>query len=278
MSKVFSGWQVAAIFDPATGTTVQINNIANESSVWEDSNITVDSTDSQVYGGRSVRLVLAFFDDSGYEQLKTWQDSYTPIQAVILGSHNVQWYEPETIKVTKVTNPDKRNGLNMFMVEMEHHSADPNIYAGKNLVAYAGWSATGNLAINYTLSNATASSFTSGVQTIAATSADGGIYTDVVLPISGANLTSSINVNTAAAGGGDLAIDQRNYGGTSIDLSQTANTGTGVKTHNVATSNGVYTVRFFAFRVNSSGQSASFSNPMLSASGQVTNATSFTDY
>jgi hypothetical protein len=277
-SKVFSGWQVAAIFDPATGTTVQINNIANDSTVWEDSNITVDSTDSQVYGGRSVRMVLAFFDDSGYNQLLAWQNAYTPVQAVVLGPHNVQWYESETIKLTKSVNPDKRNGLNMFMVEMEHHSADPAIYAGKNLVAYAGWSASGNLAINYTLSNAVGSNFSSSVQTISATGADGGIYTDVVLPISGVSLTSSINVNTAAAGGGDLAIDQRNYGGSSIDLSQTANTGTGIKTHTVATSNGVYTVRFFAFRVNTSGQGSSFSYPMLSASGEITNTTSFVNY
>lgn len=278
MSTVFSGWQVASFFDSATGTTVQINDIATDSSVWEDSNIVVDTTNSQVYGGRSVRMVVAFFDSAAYDQLKTWQNNYTPIQAVVLGSHNVQWYEPETIKVVKVENADKRTGLNMYMVEMEHHSEDPAIYAGKNLTAYKGWSASSNLVLNYTLSGAVAANFSSSVQTISATANDGGLYTDIVLPVTGVTLTGSTNVNTAAAGGNDIAIDQRNFGGTSIDLSQTGNTGTGVKSHSVATSNGVYTVRFFALRVNISGQGSSFSFPMLSASGQLTNTTSFIDY
>ena len=137
--KVYAGWRKASIYDPATGTTVQINNIATEGTSLTIENVTADTTSSRIYGGKSYTLSLSFYDDAGASQLLAWTQDFTPVRVVIAGAgNNLQWYEDTLITFYKQPRTDKRTGLSMYTIEMEHISDNPAIYENQNLMAYLG--------------------------------------------------------------------------------------------------------------------------------------------
>lgn len=191
MAKVYSGWKRGAIYNPATGTVVQLGKLANEGTSYAEETINTDTTQSNVYGGKIVTVQLAFFDSSGYAQLQEWAEADTPVRAVVEGGANLQWYESVPIKALKMLTPDKRTGLNMYQVTLFFASDNPAIYTNQNLLAYLG-------------------------------EVDSGT---VVFPVQGANLTLSADA-TATGGSFDLTLD--NFAGTVVSSASQSISATGI--------------------------------------------------
>ena len=207
MGKVFSGWKRGAIYDTATGTTVQIPKIAVENTSYTIETINTDTTQTQVYGGESHTLELAFFEGANIDQLIAWSEADTPVRLVIEGGSNLQWYEDTPIKFRKMLQADKRSGLNMFVVSMFYASDVPSIYNNQNLVAYLG-------------------------------DVDSGT---IQYPIVGSTLTLSA---LATGGGGSLDISIDNYAGTPISTATESISTSGIKSVTDTTMTTVYSFDF----------------------------------
>lgn len=203
--KVFSGWKSLSVYDPATGTTVQLNRLALESTAWTEENITNETTQSRVFGGRRYSLVLGFFDSDGYAQLRTWQENFTPVR-MVANSHgqNLQWYEDTTITVTKSIKADKRSGLNLYLLEAEFIGEDPEIYTNQNLLAYLG-----------DVDSAT-----------------------IIFPIASTTLTQSTDVS----GPGSMSLNAKNFAGSSLASNSFTYAGNGIELINLALPSATYQI------------------------------------
>jgi len=287
MSKVFSGWTKASVYNPADGTVVQLNYLATEQMSWEEEIIGSDTTNSIAYGGKRYTMRLAFFDGEGYAQLEEWMLNYTPVRIVAAGPVNLQWYEDSTITVSKSISADKRTGLNYFTLEVEHYGSNPAIYTNQNLLAYRGWQDSNNDGIadgwdDIAISN---ESFTNGTQIFTAgpsntTNSFFGLYrneTSIQFPISGLTLKKSI-INTTIANTAALTIYYRAYDFSVLSTTNITSIPNGlVPTDIIIPVNSFYISLYYGSNTGFTTE-VKISNPALTANGKLTSADQFMGY
>ena len=132
---MISGIKRAAIYDPATGTTVQFNKVSPEGEFKICEPIEVESgKGGTVYVGDDSSVTLKTYDVANYSQLQTWMDNETPVRMVIEGvEEHILWYEsvPLTVKKNYEGGVGKLNSLS---ITLSKKGGTHNIYALKNLL------------------------------------------------------------------------------------------------------------------------------------------------
>jgi len=101
---MISGIQKLSIYDPATGTTVQLNHISTGSTFKIKDVLTEeDGKGGTVYAGDDSEAKIVSFDTAGFSQLETWMNNGTPINFVAYGlEDNILWYENTTMDVNEL--------------------------------------------------------------------------------------------------------------------------------------------------------------------------------
>ena len=280
--RSYAGIKVASIYDPATGIVVQVNTLLPDSEFYKRP-VKAPHPLGETVVGYDCFLRLSFFDQTSKAQLETWANARTPLRVVCVGvDKHIQWYESVPIAFTAETIFDAKTGINRSYIEMSFFGANPAVYSNVNLLAYLGWADTvvNNLADNYTLTGATAVSFTSLVQTIGNVIGTNGVYADVQFPVSGITLVPSFDVT--ALHSVDLnhrmQILNRNFAAGTISTTNVDSTSTGIKSGANATPAGIYTMRFFPIIGNGgSAGNVAGRNPALTV-GRLTPGTSFMGY
>lgn len=193
MSKLIGGWERAAVYDPATGDTVQFNKLSADASDFNHPNITNETASGQIYGGRDIELIIGFFESDGISQLETWMNDGTPIQAVVEGtSQDVLFHESEEPDFERGVLANARDGVAGHVVTLitvgETPPAVPILNMASNSDIFSGDSGT----IPYPIEGATIK-----------VAAD---YSSVSTPV-------------------DLIIEAQDYGGNTLAADTTSVTG-----------------------------------------------------
>ncbi|KKP28293.1 MAG: hypothetical protein UR18_C0006G0005 [Candidatus Nomurabacteria bacterium GW2011_GWE2_31_40] len=190
-----TGQKKISIYDPATGTVVQLNNISEEGEFEKKGAFIKTSAGSRMYSGDESKAEFLSLDWTGYDQLVTWMKERTPVRFVTYGlDEHILWYEDTliTVDLKTVFSPYKRSG---FKIYFEKAGGVHEIYKGANLLYKAkGWKDvdTSNKADNYII-NTSGGSFTflfqNGMQKISCVT-DGNLTfaATLVYPISGITL------------------------------------------------------------------------------------------
>ena len=136
---MITGIQKVAIYDPATGTTVQLNKIAPDADVKLKTPIEIkDVSTNLYYDGDESSIEFASFDIEYFYQLETWMKAYTPVRLVAAGmEHNLLWEESVNITVRKTYGFQPGN-RNLMIIKMQKERGSHNIYAVSNLIRKAG--------------------------------------------------------------------------------------------------------------------------------------------
>lgn len=137
--NMITGVKAISVFDPATGTTVQLNNIVPEADVKIKRPIEILDVDNEIYyDGDDSFLKFASFSLDGYDQLETWMKNNTQVQLVVVGvDYNLLWYESAKISVYKKYG-FKTGNRNIFIVRISKSRGTHNIYALTNLLRSNG--------------------------------------------------------------------------------------------------------------------------------------------
>jgi len=192
MGVLSHGIQRAAIYDPATGTTVQINDLSADFCSFDQQpaeNDEVDPTGARYFGGDMSELRLRGRESGSlYSQLETWRNADTRLRAVFEGGggFNLQWYEDDRLDILKwVSILGKSVGrADFFDLRMvrQGHGAHA-IYRQVNLLAHLA-------------------------------AASGATYDQtIILPLNATVLTAAIT-NTAASG--SLTLTAQNFASGSV--------------------------------------------------------------
>ena len=133
-----SGIKKAAVYDPATGTVVQLNNIVPEGEFKIREPLEVeDAKGGTVYAGDDSAISLTAFDLSGFAQLETWMNNETPVRMAIEGvEDHILWEEsvPLAVKKNYGSAPGQVNSLS---VTLKKKGGTHAIYSLKNLLLAA---------------------------------------------------------------------------------------------------------------------------------------------
>lgn len=136
---MFTGIQKVAIYDPATGTTVQLNRIAPDADVKIKTPIEIKDVSSNLYyDGDESYLEFGSYDIEYFYQLETWMKAYTPIRLVCAGvDHNLFWEESVNITVRKSYGFQPGN-RNLMIIRVSKERGTHSIYAVSNIVRKLG--------------------------------------------------------------------------------------------------------------------------------------------
>lgn len=264
-----NGIRAIAVYDPSTGTTVQISKPIGNS--FEFSQSRYDTGDRHPTGGMPDQADVSecrfqFIDSGGTlaSQLYAWMTARTRVSLVAIGNTtNVQWYETDHINITRMPLTGMAQGRGdryMFEMVREGHGKHA-IYQQTNLLGHiagrnaGAWVYTGSndIADGYTSTGAGTASWFSATSTqiITHSAAGHGIYADVVLPIQMAGVTLSLSCEMTTLHGEtgevQMQISGRNYAGTEILNTTTDFDSTGRKTVSItaSASDALYSVRVF---------------------------------
>jgi len=219
-----SGIKKVAIYDPATGTVVQINNLSPDGSIEMPSYNSENAAGNLLYAGNEWNFEFVSNELAGFSQLETWMKNETPVRLVVLGiEEHILWYESSEIYVKKQYGSVVGN-RNSYLVGIRFAGYTDNIKTGMNLLHIInGWvdANTDEVADNYTLigGNFDTKDFdpVTFVQNLGTSSAQIGAEFksgEIIFPIAGAELQLSFNkVSLANEGSVKLAVDQYLYGG-----------------------------------------------------------------
>lgn len=119
MSKRYAGvTAVAYSTNGSTWTTIS-GKIASDSSITP-STITSDTTQSRLFGGEQLEANIGFYDHSQYSSLYTAMRSDTEYfwRFTFVDGNTETTSEAHPFQVVKVINPDKRNGLNRYNLNL----------------------------------------------------------------------------------------------------------------------------------------------------------------
>lgn len=205
---MFTGIQKIAVYDPATGTVVQFNQISPEGEFSDGKFSDETSIGQMLYAGDDASFEFMVMEETGLSQIKTWMEDETPVRLVSLGlEQHVLWREDSFVILKKGFDPavGKRNRHTIRIVKK---GVSNNIVVGTNLLQMAyGWvdANTNNIADNYEIvGSMTATSFTAGVQRLQTVGAQTGLKfrqtSTLIFPIVGANLQFSARVDTLTNG------------------------------------------------------------------------------
>lgn len=216
-----TGMRKAAIYDPATGTVVQINNLSPDGEFQKGSFEAENSAGGKLYGGPDSNIEIMSFEMGGFAQLQTWMNDETLLNLVVFGiEEHILWYEPTPIVVKKNYGMavGSRNG---FTITMESAAGENNILQGSNLLqTFFDWKdavAPTNQADNYDIvGSMTASLFSSFVQTLITSGAQTNIRfltnASLIFPIANAKMQLSVRVDTLVNGASlVILVDPLNY-------------------------------------------------------------------
>ena len=283
MAGLRGGIKTVAIYDPATGTTVQLNSIAADST-YTGEPIPSETTTGQVYGGMTHTLAVNFFDSGApMTQLRAWMNADTPVKAVAIGPQAaLLWYEPVVLSVNRGRNVNKRDGLNLNSLEMIFPGETSAIQSGINLADLAvkaagfalGWggAGAGDVADGYTEFNAIADPWSAGVQGFSwnSTGTTSAIRLEFEFPIAGAVFTGRSQL-TATSGTGTrvIQIQSLNYAGTATATGSTEFEALGIESATLTTPAATYKVRFDPVFMSglSGANTAAFRDPGLRLDG-----------
>jgi hypothetical protein len=202
-----SGLKIVSVYDPATGTVVQLNKIAPDGEFKKEALYSETTKDGLLYAGDDSSFEFLAFDDTGFDQLETWMKTLTPVRLVTYGvEDNILWYEDATITVKRSFGfkVGQRNG---FTVKISKSGGEHAIYIGANIfAAYPGWKDTNldNVVDGYSNSGSAARTpyFGDGKQRFLLTTT-GSLYfsKNLIYPIAGAELSYFINKGSNDTGG-----------------------------------------------------------------------------
>ena len=236
---MFTGIQKVSVYDPATGTVVQFDNIAPETEFSNEKFGDENAAGRLLYAGDNDSFeFMTMGEESGLAQIKTWMEDETPVRLVAYGlEQHLLWYEDSFIHLKKGFDPvvGKRNRHSIKIVKK---GISNNILIGTNLLAMVfGWAdvADNGLADNYELvGDLVGDDFTVGkVQELSTVILETGLKfrpnADLVFPVVGANLQHSVRVD-ALVNGAALTIraELMNFAGGSL-VNETALLSVGLK-------------------------------------------------
>ena len=284
MSDIVHGFRRGSFYNPATGTVVQTNHLrASGCSFLQEALDTgeTDPTGGLYHGGDRSVLEWTFYDPDGtlYEQLKTWQEATTRLSFVAEGlSRNVQWYETDRldqcrrVDVQGSASEGRADVVYVRMVREGHGTHD--IHANVNLLAYLGWEDANGDGVpdRYTPVNLANMDFTTG--TFAAygpAGTAGRLERDIIFPITGAELTLSVQFDQLHADGDTFCtLVAEDYNGSTLTGSSEMHTSTGRKEQSLVTPSNAWAIAMQVVRtLNVTTQSQRFKilYPALRADG-----------
>lgn len=279
----FNGILAAAVYDPATGTAVQITRPIPGSFDFSqtDADYERSPTGSRLGQADVSRCGFEFLDDgTAYLALRDWQDARTRLSMVAIGeSLAIQWYETDLIDVRPVSMGGAvagRGDRYAFEILREGHGRHA-IYKQQNLLGHLRWrdSDSSGVADGYTSSGTATFAWDSvnGEQDVTGNSVNAGIYADIVFPIgAGFTLRFSVDVNDTHVDNDRVQIDvqARTFAGSSIVTSVLTPVGTGRKGLNRATEASAYTYRVWPGKIPatvSTSDTISLADPALRVDG-----------
>ena len=285
MAGLKGGIKVISIYNPVTGDTVQLNNLAADSEYSADP-IPTETTTGQAYGGKDHTLTINFFEQgsAARAQLRAWAENDTPVCAVGAGGQSfLLWYEPVTMLFNRGKQLSARDGAMFNTVVMSFPGETAKIQTGINLADIAvkaagfnvGWGASdsGDMADGYYEVNAVADPFSSGVQEFTWDNAgsSSAIRLDFVFPISGVTLTARAQLLTVTTNGtASIRLLALNYVGTDVGTTVVDYEAVGVETADLTTPADTYTIRLapiFLGGISTGTNNASFRDPGIRSDG-----------
>jgi hypothetical protein len=225
-----TGIQKVSIYDPATGTVVQFNNISTEAEFNKAGLETENSKGQMLYSGDESSFEFTSFDENIFTQLEAWMESETDLNMAVLGvDDNILWYEPSKITVNKsyLSAVASRNG---YRVKISKKGGQHNIYSGVNMLNLLnGWadSNLNGLADGYTKTGVYTPTFVANSyqQISALAAASGLLFTapDFIFPIVGAKLQLSTNIILVTNGTGlNVTAALKNFAGATLQTDTVA--------------------------------------------------------
>lgn len=190
-----TGQKKISIYDPATGTVVQLNNISEEGEFEKKGSFIRTSAGGRMYSGDESKAEFLSLEWTGYDQLVSWMKNRTPVRFVTYGlDEHILWYEDTllTVDLKTVFSPYKRSG---FKIYFEKAGGVHSIYKGSNILyALFGWQDSNSDGLADGLFSPATNTFTNEIQrfTIPITAID--IRFSLVYPIVGAELTFGANL------------------------------------------------------------------------------------
>ncbi len=221
--KVITGVKKISVYDPATGTTVQLNNIVPGADAKIKRPIEILDVDNELYyDGDESFLEFSSFTLEGYDQLETWMIANTPVQLVVAGiDYHILWYESAKITVYKNYGFAIGN-RNTFNVRISKKRGTHSIYAYTNMLRTNGkWedddvdekadclTFSGGAGVTYDFNN--------DIQTIT-TGASTNATADIIFPFSGINIVSALN--RQSGNGWTIKVRALNYASSIIGTSE----------------------------------------------------------
>lgn len=139
MGKVISALEAAAVYDPATGTTVQVNLISPDETEITRPPISNNTSTGVTFGGFNFSGVIGFFEGDGLAQLGEWQDDglgkATRVNLAAAGEGEfILMNEPEKLTVERGVGVDARDGANVNILTIQNVGYNPDVYQQVNLV------------------------------------------------------------------------------------------------------------------------------------------------
>jgi len=260
-----SGLRKVSVYDPVTGTTVQMNKVGPDGTFEKVPQGQENGKGSMVYAGDESVIEFPSFDDAGFSQLETWMKDKTPVRLVTNGvEEHVLWYEDSLVSVKKNIG-FKTGGRNSFMVKLTKKGGEHSIYAGANLLfAINGWidSNSDGKADGYAFQDSPACTFTNNQQRMEFNSGNLFCQSSLVYPLSGAKLTLGTNIIDSSQG---VAIKLQYNDFSAVLISADYGDSPAVKT--VTSPSGTYSIQVHVARIMSpiTNDYVLFGNPMLTA-------------
>ncbi len=187
------GIRKIAVYDPVLGTTVQLNNIGVEGDFKSEPMSVETAKGTKSYAGDNFSYNFVSYDESGYDQLKSWMDNQTPVNCVALGIDTHLLWAEDTLITVDMDYKFKVGELNGFSVKLEKKGGELNIFSGVNILkARYGFkdSNADGIADGYSIDAQDAiKSFWGNLQVIEGVETlTVEVYTSVIFPIAGAKL------------------------------------------------------------------------------------------
>lgn len=129
-----AGAIACSFYDPATGTVVQLNSIAQGSSFSLADQFERDLDGNRIRVGMQFSLQIFTYASSGIEQLKAWGKNRTKLEFVLAGvQSNILIYSARTITVEQPFNFSPR-GRQITLITMSGEGESLAAWQGSNLM------------------------------------------------------------------------------------------------------------------------------------------------
>lgn len=260
-----SGVQAFSVYDPSTGTTVQVDGKYVETFDFTQerggSEGPESPTGANVSAGDMSEVEIVFTDVAGRSQLDTWKSNDTPVSLVAAGEASaIQWYETDIIsELEEQPVYDEHATLNRVRLRMvrEGHGTH-KIYHGTNLLRVANhqvgstylndsWQDSDNdgVADGYNeIAGGSNLSFSSNEQSIDTPSSgfvDFQTTDNLQFPIDGIALKLSINYTQVHSSDPvRVRLEEEDFGGSTLSTSDNSTSSTGRLSTSLTTSSNVY--------------------------------------